>query len=53
MKLLTSRWVSRSGDYTGTQYLTPKGKIVKVELSRLSQGMLAYENNKRIREQVQ
>jgi hypothetical protein len=51
MKLKQSRWMSRSGDFTGTQLRTPKGKVVKVELDRSSQLWLAHINRVKQKEQ--
>lgn len=50
MKLTQTRWLSRSGDFTGTQLRTRQGKVIKVELDSSSQLWLAHINRKRQKE---
>jgi hypothetical protein len=51
VKLISSRWLSRSGEFTGTQYRTARGKVLKVELDRSSQLWLAHINRMMQKEQ--
>lgn len=53
MNLKKRRWLSRGGEYKGTLWvvLTEKDgwQPWKVDLSKLSQAFLAYDNNVRLR----
>jgi hypothetical protein len=45
------RWLSRSKEYSGHAYRLGN-RLIKVELSKTSQMVLAYDNNQRLKAQV-